>query len=146
MTMKKKIVKDSSLKMDYYRIRSDGSMVCHPESPIYYVTEANNLCEDGLYFDALMLLEKAVARYPHNEQVNFNIAYVYEEVGNFKGAIKHFLRCINYPFSKSNLASTYAKIGDYVNAIKYAQEALREVPTDGLAIDIISFYKSKGLC
>lgn len=110
-----------------------------------YLEKANELIKQGLVFDAIDILEKGLLIYPDSTRIHYNLGNLYDDIGNLDKAKEHLIEAIDYPYAKANLSLVLLKMGDFVNARKYALMALKEDKQDQVAIEVLSYLKEHNL-
>ncbi len=92
----------------------------------------------GEYQKALEYFNKAIKNYSLEGAAYYNRGNAYSGLGKSKEAIKDYLKSMELDSEKgnqyayNNIALEYEGLGDYKNAIKYINLAIKAYPEDGL--------------
>ena len=92
----------------------------------------------GEYEKAIEYFNKAIKQYSREGAAYYNRGNAYSELGKSEEAIKDYLKSIELDSEKgnqyayNNISIEYDALGDYKNAIKYINLAIKAYPKDGL--------------
>ena len=99
----------------------------------------------GNYQKALEYLNKAIKNYALDGPTYYNRGNAYMGLEKYQEAIKDYLRSIELDsetgnqYAYNNIAISYENLGDYKNAIKYINLAIKAYPKSGL------YFENRGL-
>ena len=100
----------------------------------------------GNYQKALEYLNKAIKNYALDGPTYYNRGNAYMGLEKYQEAIKDYLRSIELDsetgnqYAYNNIAISYENLGDYKNAIKYINLAIKAYPKSGLYFENRGFY------
>ncbi len=92
----------------------------------------------GEYEKAIEYFNKAIKQYSREGAAYYNRGNAYSELGKSEEAIKDYLTSIELDsetgnqYAYNNISIEYDALGDYKNAIKYINLAIKAYPKDGL--------------
>jgi len=98
----------------------------------------------GEYEKAIEYFNKAIKQYSREGAAYYNRGNAYSELGKSEEAIKDYLTSIELDsetgnqYAYNNISIEYDALGDYKNAIKYINLAIKAYPKDGL------YYMNRG--
>ncbi len=100
----------------------------------------------GKYQKAIDSFNKAIKNYALDGPTFYNRGNAYMGLEKYQEAIKDYLRSIELDsetgnqYAYNNIAISYENLGDYNNALKYINLAIKAFPKDGLYLENRGYY------
>ncbi len=111
-----------------------------------YFNNGKRMIDTGKYEKGLKYYNKAIDIYALEGSAFYNRGNAYRGLEKYKEAIKDYLKSIELDseignqYAYNNIAVSYESLGDYKNAIKYINLAIKAYPKSGLYFENRGWY------
>ncbi|WP_269617306.1 tetratricopeptide repeat protein [Prochlorococcus marinus] len=134
----------SNLGITFFSLSSDIALLTKEVKATNWNTYKLNfengyrMLNKGEYEKAIEYFNKAIKQYSREGAAYYNRGNAYSELGKSEEAIKDYLKSIELDsetgnqYAYNNISIEYDALGDYKNAIKYINLAIKAYPKDGL--------------